>query len=128
MKYATMLAQRLEQHSSQVWLVNTGWTGGRCGAGWPGCNWSTALAAVVGQAGKQYSAAIMLLLHSLKQLLATCACCLPAHCRHWLPLCLPHVCCCLLPKLLSRRYGVGRRMDLEHTRAIVNAIHSGEFG
>jgi len=28
-KYAKMLAQKLEQHKATVWLVNTGWTGGK---------------------------------------------------------------------------------------------------
>lgn len=28
MKYAAMLGQKLQQHGTQVWLVNTGWTGG----------------------------------------------------------------------------------------------------
>jgi len=31
--YATMLAERLEQHRTPVWLVNTGWTGGPYGTG-----------------------------------------------------------------------------------------------
>jgi len=32
-EYATMLAERLEQHDIPVWLVNTGWTGGPYGTG-----------------------------------------------------------------------------------------------
>lgn len=28
MKYAALLGQKLQQHGTQVWLVNTGWTGG----------------------------------------------------------------------------------------------------
>lgn len=52
-KYAELLAARLQQHNSRVWLVNTGWTGGP--------------------------------------------------------------------------YGVGHRMKLAHTRAILDAIHSGEL-
>ncbi|MDQ3697914.1 MAG: phosphoenolpyruvate carboxykinase (ATP) [Gemmatimonadota bacterium] len=32
-KYADMLGALLEQHRSQVWLVNTGWTGGAYGTG-----------------------------------------------------------------------------------------------
>ncbi len=31
--YARMLGQRLAKHQSQVWLVNTGWTGGPPGTG-----------------------------------------------------------------------------------------------
>lgn len=31
MKYASMLAEKMEQHGTRAWLVNTGWTGGRCG-------------------------------------------------------------------------------------------------
>jgi phosphoenolpyruvate carboxykinase (ATP) len=31
--YARMLGERLERHSAQVWLVNTGWTGGPFGEG-----------------------------------------------------------------------------------------------
>ncbi|KAI7841208.1 hypothetical protein COHA_005173 [Chlorella ohadii] len=33
MKYAAMLADKLERHGTEVWLVNTGWTGGRFGTG-----------------------------------------------------------------------------------------------
>jgi phosphoenolpyruvate carboxykinase (ATP) len=32
-KYAEMLAQRMETHGAQAWLVNTGWTGGSYGSG-----------------------------------------------------------------------------------------------
>ncbi|MDZ7800486.1 MAG: phosphoenolpyruvate carboxykinase (ATP) [Trueperaceae bacterium] len=31
--YARMLAERLDRHGAQVWLVNTGWTGGPAGSG-----------------------------------------------------------------------------------------------
>jgi phosphoenolpyruvate carboxykinase (ATP) len=31
--YADMLGSRLEEHGAQVWLVNTGWTGGAFGTG-----------------------------------------------------------------------------------------------
>jgi len=30
-RYGNMLRQKLERHESQVWLVNTGWSGGRAG-------------------------------------------------------------------------------------------------
>jgi phosphoenolpyruvate carboxykinase (ATP) len=33
MKYARMLAKNIEQHHSQAWLVNTGWSGGGHGVG-----------------------------------------------------------------------------------------------
>lgn len=52
-KYAELLAKKIEEHKSNVWLINTGWTGGA--------------------------------------------------------------------------YGVGSRMKLSHTRAIIDAIHSGEL-
>jgi hypothetical protein len=29
-KYAAMLAEKMQQHGAAAWLVNTGWTGGRC--------------------------------------------------------------------------------------------------
>ena len=29
MKYASMLADKMNQHGTTAWLVNTGWTGGR---------------------------------------------------------------------------------------------------
>src|SRR5690606_9035441 len=32
-KYAEMLGELLDQHGSQVWLVNTGWSGGPYGVG-----------------------------------------------------------------------------------------------
>ena len=32
-KYADLLAAKMKQHQSRVWLVNTGWTGGGYGAG-----------------------------------------------------------------------------------------------
>ncbi len=53
LRYAEMLAEKLERHGTQAWLVNTGWTGGA--------------------------------------------------------------------------YGTGKRMSLPHTRAIIDAIHSGEL-
>lgn len=31
--YAEMLAEKMEHHKTDVWLVNTGWTGGKYGAG-----------------------------------------------------------------------------------------------
>jgi phosphoenolpyruvate carboxykinase (ATP) len=33
MKYAQMLADKIEQHQAAAWLVNTGWTGGSHGSG-----------------------------------------------------------------------------------------------
>jgi phosphoenolpyruvate carboxykinase (ATP) len=32
-KYAELLAQKMEEHSSRAWLVSTGWTGGPPGVG-----------------------------------------------------------------------------------------------
>lgn len=32
-RYAEMLREKLEKHQSQVWLINTGWTGGAYGTG-----------------------------------------------------------------------------------------------
>jgi phosphoenolpyruvate carboxykinase (ATP) len=53
-KYAELLAAKMKQHKSRVWLINTGWSGGG--------------------------------------------------------------------------YGVGKRIKLAHTRAIIDAIHSGALG
>src|SRR5262249_2679185 len=32
-RYAPMLRDRMQQHGSQIWLINTGWTGGGDGQG-----------------------------------------------------------------------------------------------
>jgi phosphoenolpyruvate carboxykinase (ATP) len=32
-KYAELLAAKMKQHSTRVWLVNTGWSGGAYGTG-----------------------------------------------------------------------------------------------
>jgi phosphoenolpyruvate carboxykinase (ATP) len=32
-KYAAMLAEKMAQHGTQAWLINTGWTGGQYGVG-----------------------------------------------------------------------------------------------
>ncbi len=33
MKYASMLAEKMEKYGTTAWLINTGWTGGRYGVG-----------------------------------------------------------------------------------------------
>ena len=33
MKYAQLLADKMQHHSAEAWLVNTGWTGGSYGSG-----------------------------------------------------------------------------------------------
>lgn len=32
-RYADMLGRKIKEHKVQVWLINTGWTGGECGVG-----------------------------------------------------------------------------------------------
>jgi len=33
MKYAHLLGEKLKKHNTKVWLINTGWTGGKYGVG-----------------------------------------------------------------------------------------------
>lgn len=33
MKYAKLLAEKIKKHDANVWLINTGWTGGKYGIG-----------------------------------------------------------------------------------------------
>jgi len=33
MKYAHLLGEKLKKHKTNVWLINTGWTGGKYGTG-----------------------------------------------------------------------------------------------
>ncbi|MFZ5799358.1 MAG: phosphoenolpyruvate carboxykinase (ATP) [Desulfobulbus sp.] len=33
LRYAELLGKKLDRHGSQVWLINTGWTGGSCSTG-----------------------------------------------------------------------------------------------
>ena len=94
MKYASLLAQKLEQHGTQVWLVNTGELWGEC-AGQVWCG------------GRR--------LRSVAKVFTP----------------LPTAVVALLPPALAGwtggPYGVGCRMNLRHTFAIVDAIHSGEL-
>ena len=94
MKYASMLAERMERHGTRAWLVNTGWTGGRRAR--------PAAAAAAAPAGRRSAGA-----RPFCPAPPT-----PAPPRFHPPL---------------RSYGVGQRMSLRHTRAIVDAIHSGEL-
>lgn len=103
MKYAAMLGDKLERHGTAVWLVNTGWTGGRCAAH------SSTLTrdrmrhatdwAIAGLRAIWYRVAVPAALFT--------------RCRSG-----PHA---LLP-----RFGEGSRIPLEYTRAVMQAIHSGE--
>ena len=116
-----MLAQRLEAHGTAVWLVNTGWTGGGCahGAGWH------AGAALPGSPGSGPGKLWAAYTRQQQCIGSPWHACTAARSR-------PHTTPCRPAAPTARppatSYGVGRRIALEHSRAVVDAIHSGEGG
>jgi len=122
MKYAAMLAERMERHGTRAWLINTGWTGGSYGGWVGGCCYGRGLGAQMITNPKAPPASLMLLF--LLPLSRPCTLFMRSsmHARPSLPTPTraPTRPLCACP-------GVGRRISLAHTRAIVDAIHSGEL-
>ena len=131
-KYAVMLAERMEKHGTHAWLINTGWTGGRCAPPPPACPPLCSLA----RASPGPSAHCRLGPASCSPLSPASACSSPRlppgpaglnSSSLYGPPTRPTLKRSVRPPPARRSYGTGYRFKLRHTRAIVDAIHSGEL-
>jgi hypothetical protein len=104
-----MLAEKMQQHGTTAWLINTGWTGG----GWvlaEGARSWLVCSQVPGT--DEQTCFVQSWSNAVNQSWRCCSICIHAEklTRH-------------LYCLYALSYGVGSRMSLKHTRAIVDAIH-----
>ena len=122
MKYASMLADKMAEHGTRAWLVNTGWTGGKCALCHQQrtCIWGCCVQNIMHSSfTSPQNPLLTILLHADCSLHT-----LPSAylIRNWLVNFEPP-----MNIALARRYGVGSRIKLRYTRAIIDAIHSGEL-
>jgi len=117
MKYASMLAEKMDQHGTNAWLVNTGWTGGRSA---PALHCFSL--PLIELHFMHLDADVLSLSSVWLHMLSTLVLQAMHGTEHERQSCVELSLLCMLC-----RYGVGSRFKLKHTRSIINAIHSGEL-